>query len=722
MAKSEPQLLTPYPLPRGGTLLLTSIGTIQFGIPPETIKDTLPLPCEVPKILIIGDQFFSYSRGITFADVEFPIFFNFFIRRQQCIIICTPSQKARVKAFMQESMFGPESIHLDDDVQGRAADYDWCPDLKKEMDYFSQNPFKPGQLLEYDDFVEFKTFEGPNDTTAIKGLTIRRTEDGWFEITDPAEGRSARVPRKVTLPERLQEPAARIRSFPRPTFGISMLGRGHGFDPNTKTTGFILWANGHGILVDPPVDSTEYLKAHELPARAADAIILTHCHADHCGGTLQKALQADRVRIYTTPTIYASFLRKAEAITGLPIERFERILDYRPVPINKVVFINGAEFIFNYTLHSIPCIQIEVRLGGKSLVYSCDTLNEPEAFKTMLAAGALSEGRARHLEDFPWHHDLIVHEAGVPPIHTSAARLAALPEEVKSRLYVVHTTQAAIPEGSGLRLAPLGLENTLRLDTEPQPHSEAVEWIRAMRAVDHFQDMSAEKAIEFLSLVQKRKVQAGERLIKVGDLGTEFFMILAGKCAIYHGETQRKVFGLYDYFGETALVAGGMRTADVTAISNMELLVMGKEAFLDFIRGTAVVETMRRLYASRDLGTWHLLDKHPILCDLNSTQRTRLQAHLEPCSFEAGDILFAEGNLHSHCYILVSGRVDSGNGTTDEGPGALVADIEAVSNDCPPRTTATACSVVDAFRITSQDFREFLLAYPGMYLRLLHND
>jgi CRP-like cAMP-binding protein len=722
MATDEPQLLVPYLLPRGGTLLLTTIGPIQFGIPPETIKDTLPLSCEVPKILVIGDQFFSYSRGITLADVEFPIFFNFFIRRQRTLIVCTPSQRERVKAFMQESMFGPQTVLLDADVQGRAADYDWCPDLKKEMDYFSANPFKPGHMLEYDDFVEFKLFDASNDTTEVDGLAIRRTEDGWFEVSDRAEQRIVRIKRKVALPRPIPEPSNRLSSFPRPRFGISILGRGHGFDPNTKTTGFILWANRQGILVDPPVDSTEYLKTHELPARAADAIILTHCHADHCGGTLQKALQADRIRLYTTPTIYASFLRKAEAITGLSIERFERILDYRPLPINKPVFINGAEFLFNYTLHSIPCIQIEAKLGGKSLVYSCDTLNEPEAFKTMLAAGALSEGRAKHLEDFPWHHDLIVHEAGVPPIHTSAARLAALPEATKSRLYVVHTTQAAIPEDSGLRLAPLGLENTLLLETSSHPHSDAVEWIRAMRAVDHFEDMSAEKAIEFLSVAEHRTVQAGEPLIKAGELGNEFFMILAGKCAIYRGETQRKVFGLYDYFGETALVAGGVRTADVTAISDMELLVMGREAFLDFIRGTPVMETMRRLYESRGLGTWQLLDEHPILRDLNPTQRTRLQAHIEPCRFDNGDVLFAAGTHQSHCYLLETGHVNYDNGRSDKHPGALIADIEAVSNGAPSSMTSTAGSTISAFRIPSNEFRDFLLAYPGLYLRLIHND
>ena len=571
---------TPIPLPRGGQIVITSLGPIQFGIPPETIKDTSLLSCGVPQILVVGNRFFSYSRGINLADVEFPIFFNFFIRKQKCVIICTEEQRERVKAFMQESMFGPETVNLEADVQGDPSRLPWCPDLQREMDHFSQNPFKPGHRLTYDDFVEFVTYQSADDTARYKSIALQRQDDDMFCLTDTQTGTTTLISQKVRLPPLRAEPVTRRETFRRPTLGVTVLGRGHGFDPNTKTTGLLLWTNGRGILVDPPVDSTEYLKDNEIPSRATDAIILTHCHADHCAGTLQKVLQADRVRLYTTPTIYESFLRKSAAITNLPIERFEHILDYRPLPIRQPVFINGAKFIFNYNLHSIPCIRIEAWLGDKSLVYSSDTLNDPEVFEQLRREGVLSDGRAQDLDAFPWNHDLVIHEAGVPPIHTSTRFLGSLDQTIKDRLYIVHTTQSAIPDGSGLRLAPLGLENTLQLTKAKASHRDAVEWVRAMRSVDHFQNMSAEKVEEFLEVVEYREVKAGEDLIRMGDEGNEFFMILSGKCAIYQGEVARKVFGMYDYFGETALVNHGRRTADVTAISDMELLVMHRHASL----------------------------------------------------------------------------------------------------------------------------------------------
>ena len=58
--------------------------------------------------------------------------------------------------------------------------------------------------------------------------------------------------------------------------------------------------------------------------------------------------------------------------------------------------------------------------------------------------------------------DLLLHEAGVPPLHTSFAELHKFPNRVKKRMYVVHASK--IPEEFDLRKAPTGTAGTLRLD------------------------------------------------------------------------------------------------------------------------------------------------------------------------------------------------------------------------------------------------------------------
>ena len=84
--------------------------------------------------------------------------------------------------------------------------------------------------------------------------------------------------------------------------------------------------------------------------------------------------------------------------------------------------------------------------------------------------GVLSKGRADSLRQMPLQDcDALLHEAGAPPIHTPLTVLQNLPEKVKQRLYVVHTS--AIPADSGLRVAPVGTAATIRLDEFPD-HSE----------------------------------------------------------------------------------------------------------------------------------------------------------------------------------------------------------------------------------------------------------
>jgi hypothetical protein len=65
----------------------------------------------------------------------------------------------------------------------------------------------------------------------------------------------------------------------------------------------------------------------------------------------------------------------------------------------------------------------------------------------------MTPGRRDALLAFPWDSDLILHEAGVPPIHTEAGTLAAMPEDVKERMYCVHVARQNFPFDRGLRIA-----------------------------------------------------------------------------------------------------------------------------------------------------------------------------------------------------------------------------------------------------------------------------
>ena len=61
-------------------------------------------------------------------------------------------------------------------------------------------------------------------------------------------------------PEQSIPPVPKRQTFHPPSFGVTVLGNSHGFDKNGTTSGYVLWVNGRGIMVDPPPYSNATLE------------------------------------------------------------------------------------------------------------------------------------------------------------------------------------------------------------------------------------------------------------------------------------------------------------------------------------------------------------------------------------------------------------------------------------------------------------------------------
>ena len=723
---SQTPLLEPQTLPRGGLVVVTSRGPVQFGVPPETIKDSMQRDHGVPGLYVLMRDFFSYERGISFAEMEFPIYFNFFVCKRRVKVVGTADQRRRLNIFMQESMFGPAEIDLSREIAGDPESILWYPSLDKEIEHFKRHPFEPDRRMSLEDVIDFHVLPEEVGVVTIDGLTLSREGTDLILVDPEHPATPVSIPGDIRLPPRIPDPENKLRPFEPPDFAVTVLGSGHGFDPNGKTTGFVLWIGGRGILVDPPVDATEWLREREVPHRCIDAIILTHCHGDHDAGTLQKALQADRVRLHTTHTIHESFLRKSEAITNLEQARFSAILDFRPVPIGRDLHLNGARFRFFYTLHSIPTIGFEVWFRNKSMVYTADTLNDPEQIRALETAGIMTAGRATALLAFPWHHDLVIHEAGVPPLHTPIHVLEQLPAETKERLLVVHTTADKISAESGLQIAPTGgLDDTIRVEVTADrgKNSRMMRYLMAMAAVDHFRGLPTNKAVEFLDIVREVHFEPRQDIIRLSEQGNHFYMILSGKCAIFAGEVARKVFVMYDYFGETSLVCGTPRTADVRALTHTTLLAIGKDDFLNFIAGTTIPGRMQRLFNNRVHRTWSLMDENPLLNSLNSAQRNELQSFMIHRRLAPGDHILEEGGEHQSV-LVASGCVEQWSSSAPtpiaHQRASLVTDVGAVMENHPSAYHLRVREGGNFFLLPQREMRMFLNNFPGLYLRLMY--
>jgi len=519
--------------------------------------------------------------GMNVAEFEFPAYCNFFFyRRRVTLIVASKEVEERIRMVFQETLFGPDVIDVAQDFPA-GTDAKDMPDLKRELDYFR---VFDGRLMQLEDLLDFIVFN-EEGVAVIEGKVPEAKPEEEAAKSKPGEGgetnggetngeaaapaaprvtlqwrtkgtkgaekgdllfeegegeyviiqndmNAGTVSDQVVLPFMDIPPTVALKVFSPPLFGVTILGNSHGFDPVGKTSGYVLWLSRRGYMIDPPPQSTALLLAQNIPPSLITGVIITHCHADHDAGTFQKILQEGRITLMTTKTIHDSFLRKYAALSGLDPLLLSKSFHFRPVKIGESVKMRGGAFKFFYSLHAIPCVGFEVFLGDKSMVFSADHMNDPPKIKQLHADGVLTDWRRDQLLNFPWNHDIILHEAGIPPIHTPMTTLSALPDDVKARLYVVHVGANSFKPEYGLKPAPVGVENTLTLPcTEPE-NAAALEVLDLITNIDLFSTLTIHHALEILQIANLVKFNAGEYVIRRGDVGHSMMIIASGKADV----------------------------------------------------------------------------------------------------------------------------------------------------------------------------------------------
>ncbi len=74
-------------------------------------------------------------------------------------------------------------------------------------------------------------------------------------------------------------------------------------------------------------------------------------------------------------------------------------------------------------------------------------------------------------------------------------------------------------------------------------------------------------------------MEPGTAMTKEGRVGYEFFVILDGKAKVERNGKKVNTLGPGDFFGELSLLHRAPRNATVTAVDNVEVLMLGQREF-----------------------------------------------------------------------------------------------------------------------------------------------
>ena|SRR5687767_1943258 len=233
-------------------------------------------------------------------------------------------------------------------------------------------------------------------------------------------------------------------------FRFLCLGVGDAFSARWYGSSLALHAEGQWLLLDCPHPIhkviLEAADSSGIPLTAEDlsGLLLTHLHADHASGIEGLAFKTyfyyrRKLPILCHPLVAerlwenhlaAGMDRLLPSADSTPLRKtLDDFITVHALDESTAVEFGPFGIECRRTIHHIPTFAMRIRAAGRTLGWSSDTTYDPS------------------LIDWLTPSDLIIHETNVG-LHTPYEDLAALPEELRLRMRLVHYPDDFDTEGS----------------------------------------------------------------------------------------------------------------------------------------------------------------------------------------------------------------------------------------------------------------------------------
>jgi CRP-like cAMP-binding protein len=113
--------------------------------------------------------------------------------------------------------------------------------------------------------------------------------------------------------------------------------------------------------------------------------------------------------------------------------------------------------------------------------------------------------------------------------------------------------------------------------------------VELVRGVPLFADLDRKELQGLANTMKERTFQRGSTIASEGQTGVGFFVIAEGTATVSQGGETRATLGPGDHFGEIALIDDGLRTASVTADSQLKTYGMTSWEFRPLVESNATI-------------------------------------------------------------------------------------------------------------------------------------
>eukprot|EP00981_Chlorochromonas_danica_P000013 scaffold17_cov187-Ochromonas_danica.AAC.9 len=268
--------------------------------------------------------------------------------------------------------------------------------------------------------------------------------------------------------------------------------------------------------------------------------------------------------------------------------------------------------------------------------------------------------------------------------------------------------QATVRACQPSRLWCLTRQAVRQLAAQQEVH-KLEEKLQLIRGIDLFEKLSAPAMEKIADVLTIQQFSAGERIIKQGEVGDRFYIIISGRVSIT--QTQGLVasstvelvkLGPGKYFGEKALMEDSPRKATVTAITSVSCYTLDRVSFLSLFGSMEDI-------VQESVGV-SMLKKVSILSSLSDSQLSTIARRLSSKQFIEGEIIIKQGDVGDSFYMLIEGavsiQVNHITVATLE-PGTFFGEMALLSNEKRSATVSAVCDTT-CLVLSRNDFNDLL--------------
>jgi CRP-like cAMP-binding protein len=242
------------------------------------------------------------------------------------------------------------------------------------------------------------------------------------------------------------------------------------------------------------------------------------------------------------------------------------------------------------------------------------------------------------------------------------------------------------------------------------------------KKVPLFDDLSQEAFVELVNKLDYHRQVPGQLIIREGDPGRSFYVIVEGKVRIYKtGEDGKEItlahLGEGAFFGEMALLSGAPRAANVVAEEDTELLEVTDVALRELAsKHPPVINSLKNFYRQRLLN--NVMAISPLFKDFDPQERKAIAEKFRMKQSAPNEVMITEGKSSDGLYVVLHGSVQVAASAKGKSVGLarlkegdIFGEMSLLTRK-PATATVTSQGNSIVLRLPKESFQELVLTHP----------